>query len=378
MSTALRIANVGAEEGEGAPGGEAAVRARGLAALWRALFDPPPAFPWLAAGDGAAFAWLVTAAAAREAAADGRRLVGAPPDVVDRVHDKAFALEVARREGLLAPDLAEAIEVLEPELLRDADAAAARIEAVLARWPAAWRAAFTLKPRRGTSARGRVAGRDGRVDAALRGALARLAARGGALLEPWLPRLQDLSAQLRVDEGGMVVLLGTLEVRSTPAGVVRGHRGQVDPRVRVGSGSAFDEALREAAVEVARAAAEAGYRGPCGVDAFVYADREGRPRLRAVCELNARFTAGTVAIGHLRRALPAHRTAIGLAPGAPRPFLVALDLARADEAKAVRAGARSVALPTPDDGAGPGALRPRLLLASDPAALEDAWAALGV
>jgi hypothetical protein len=293
--------------------------------------------------------------------------------VVRRVHDKAFALAVARDEALLDPTLAEAIRVLEPALLADEGAAVARIEEALAQWPAPWRDAFTLKPRFGTSARGRTAGRGGRADEpALRRAFPRLAARGGALLEPWLPRLQDLSAQLRVDDEGRVVLLGTLEVLASGAGTARGFAGHVDPRVRVSSGSDVDEPLREAAVAVARAAADAGYRGPCGVDAFVYVDLDGHPRLRAVCELNARFTAGTVAMGHLRRALPAHRARIGLAPGSPRPFLVALDLAAEAEARAVAAGA--VAVPLPGMPAGP---RARLLLASETAALAPARVALG-
>jgi len=56
------------------------------------------------------------------------------------------------------------------------------------------------------------------------------------------------------------------------------------------------------------AARERGYAGPAGVDAFVFADPEapgaGAPILRPVVELNARFTAGTVTIGLVRRLLP--------------------------------------------------------------------------
>jgi hypothetical protein len=38
------------------------------------------------------------------------------------------------------------------------------------------------------------------------------------------------------------------------------------------------------------------------VDAFVFRASDGAERLRPVVELNARFTAGTIALGHLARA----------------------------------------------------------------------------
>jgi hypothetical protein len=67
-----------------------------------------------------------------------------------------------------------------------------------------------------------------------------------------------------------------------------------------------DAELRAAALTIARAAAAAGYWGPCGVDAFAYRDPEsGGESLRPVVELNARFTLGSVALGQARRALSA-------------------------------------------------------------------------
>ena len=55
-----------------------------------------------------------------------------------------------------------------------------------------------------------------------------MARAGGAILEPWLERLADLSAQLHIGQDGAVTLLGTLEIVSTPSGVPLGHRGELE------------------------------------------------------------------------------------------------------------------------------------------------------
>ena len=130
---ALLIPNLGAEEGAGwdAPAFDALQAseprpqnsreavARTAAQLWCALFAaesrclgesanttdrfwPPELgprssaaiFDWLDVPD-AAIAWLNTPAAARFASREDRRLLGAPPDVVRAVHDKAFTHRVA-------------------------------------------------------------------------------------------------------------------------------------------------------------------------------------------------------------------------------------------------------------------------------------------
>jgi hypothetical protein len=255
------------------------------------------------------------------------------------VHDKAFAWRVAREGGLVPAPLRDVIAVLEPEALCAPDAARA-VEAIVAAWPAWAQRSFVLKPRFGTSARGRASGGAGR-DVRWHGALARLAERGGALLEPWLERSWDASAQFFVREDGDVACLGTLLQTLTPAGAPRGHRGVVGADGEVASGLACDAALRDAALHVAREAARAGYRGPCGVDAFAYRDPEtGAERVRPVVELNARFTVGTVAIGHVRRELAALRACGAL----PAQGAVAFELALDGSFDALPAAARRVAL----------------------------------
>jgi hypothetical protein len=350
----LLIPNLGAEEERGwdelrvenSGTGVSAKQASSLASvvsLWQALFcaesrvmgddgslsdnawpaglgqrSSDAVFPWLQAPELVA-AWLNTPAAAQAAQKAKRSLLGASPEVVRRVHDKAFAYRVANEERILPASLREAIMVLEPELLRDPEAAIREINARVASWPTWMQADFTLKPRLGTSGRGRVAGVGGAAQDC-QGGFERLAGKGGALLEPWLKRSADFSTQLWVGAEGELLLLGSLELVVDRSGLYRGHRGTVDSRGRVTSGSPYDEKLRESAVLVAQAAAAQGYLGPCGVDAFAYqADEEGE-RLRPVVEFNARFTVGIIAIGMLRRALPRLRSDLGFEPGMQGAF----------------------------------------------------------
>jgi hypothetical protein len=358
----LLIPNFGAEEGAGwgapayRPADEVPTDAqpareilqRNATRLWRSLFasgsrclgdsetsadafwpkdfgirNPQPIFSQLDV-HGYAVAWLNTPSALQFAKQTEYGLLGAAPEVVEKVHDKAFAHRVSIEERLLPARLESCVAALEPDELRDAGGAIREIEARLARWPTWTAGRFTLKPRFGTSGRGRVAGTAGSV-AEVSGGFARLAESGGAMLEPWLERTCDLSAQLWIGRDRQLVLLGTTELLVEGSGLYRGHRGFIDSRGRVTSGNRYDEALREAAVAVAQAAIDAGYYGPCGVDAFAFEPEPGRVELRPVVEFNARFTFGTVAIGLLRRALPRIRQQLSLDPGGLRAFLFRLD-----------------------------------------------------
>lgn len=311
MTEAARIANLGAEEGEGWQrwADEPAVAA--VAKLWRGLLrGEPRVYDWLPRRDEAA-AWLNTEEAARAA---GAPLAGPTPACVREVHDKAFALRVAAEEHLVPERLRGLVDILEPAELEPAADAAARIEARTAAWPTWTGGRFTLKPRFGSSGRGRVAGRArGSDTSALVGALPRLAARGGAVLEPWLERTTDLSTQLVVSEDGRIVLLGTTTLLCDASGAYRGHLATFDRKGRATSGQRHDEPLREAAVCVAVAAAAVGFRGPCGVDGFAFRAGGGPEDLRPVCEFNARYTAGTIALGFMRRHLVELKDGLGLA-----------------------------------------------------------------
>jgi len=339
------IANVGDEE-EGPGRAPSAVAT--VARLWhllfssraRALGDAPavapdwpealgprplePAFPWLDA-ERETFAWLNTEDAARTAAAAELPLAGPSPEIVRGVHDKAFAHAVAEDAGLVPESLRGLVAALDPAELLDANAAERRIQEWVTRWPSWTRGRFTVKPRIGSSGRGRVAGTlDRGTPDELRGALPRLSRQGGALLEPWLTRCEDLSVQLYIAPDGAVTLLGTLEQCVSSAGGFRGHRGAVDYKARIVSEHREDDALIEAALTVARATHARGFFGPCGVDAFRFEGPAG-PELRPVVEFNARFTMGTVLVGLLRRARTRINADLDLTPGQRCAFWFGLD-----------------------------------------------------
>jgi hypothetical protein len=336
----LLLPNLGAEEGPVDPARLPAA-GRAVAAAWSLLFGdgarslpgrtrppwptgslgPParrPALPCLAEL-GPALAWLPTREADAAFAALGVERRGPAPEVVRRVGDKAFAVEAARRLDVVPPCLAGLVVTLGPEALAAPDARP-RLAERLAAWPAWTQGAFTLKPRWGTSGRGRVGGRADRLDRLAPAALARLAERGGAVLEPWLSRTADLSVQLFARADGVEVL-GVLRQRVSPAGVPHGSEGVVASG-RVGSGDPDEERLASAAQAVADEARRGGFTGPLGVDAFRFVGPDGVEVLRPVVELNPRFTLGTVALGLVARAREAGalrdagawRLAVGPAP----------------------------------------------------------------
>ncbi len=330
MTDATRLfANLGAEEEASWRRMSAHPRVRTVARLWAGLFpasarlvgegappaprlagvladlDEEPAFPFCAPGR-ALVPWLATREAEALARSEGVPFGATAADVVRRVHDKAFAHAASVAASLVPESFAGTTLVLEPDELGDADAVRCRIEAAVARWPAPLRESFVLKPRLGTSGRGRLSGRAGRIDSErLGGSLARLRASGGVLVEPWLERTLDLSAQLHVAGPGDVRVLGTLRQVVTKYGGPTGHAGRIHADGSVDSGTPWDDELRAAALALGRAASNAGYRGPCGVDAFVFRGPDGAERLRPIVELNARFTAGTIALGCAARALRA-------------------------------------------------------------------------
>ena len=379
------LPNLGAEENRPIPAGARGFL-RGLFGAWAALFDaraqPPLLLPpgeqaaqaaWRAllraehAGPALALpcllddaggpdpgdesrerplvAWLGTAHAAAAAQAQRRALAGPAPEVVAHVHDKAFAVEQSRDR--LPPELRPLLTIFAAAEVHD-PGWPDRVRAVVAAWPAWARRRFTLKPRHGTSGRGRVMGAcdGGAVTLVPDGprvwadAARALAARGGCILEPWLPRTRDLSVQLCVHPGGTgarVELLGTTAQLLTPSGQILGNRGVFGPgdTLRAGAplATAEDEAaLADAATALGAAAAAAGFHGVAGTDAFFYRGPDGDERLRPVVELNARFTTGTVALGLVRLAQRAGLTdgrdfgAWALLLKAPRPAALAAAL----------------------------------------------------
>lgn len=307
---AVLLPNLGAEEGD-----ESTAARPGYpdaAALWLLLFSAPsraidrgapldtpfdrtrPVFPWLE-DEGGGVPWLSTERAARRLLRLGLRPAAVDPDIVHEVHDKAFALEVALEAGWLDPELSRSLTIFSPDDLSDP----AGVEAVLAGLPA-WTDDWVLKPRFGSSGRGRVPGKGRRLEAVAAAGLPRLARRGGAILEPWLPRIADLSAQLHLGDEGPTLLGSTRQILAH-TGVYQGNRGIVEGG-RIRAGTPWDDELETVALQMGKAVWSKGFRGPCGLDAFVYTGPDGGPIFRPVVEFNARFTMGTVALGLVHRA----------------------------------------------------------------------------
>lgn len=130
---------------------------------------------------------------------------------------------------------------------------------------------------------------------------------GRLVVEPWLDRVFDFSAQLTVSDGQLRVMGYTRLVNNArgqfrgivtnafckglDSELVRFLMSRVDSRPRVYHW--FENRLVPA---LAGALQSKGFTGPLGVDAMVYRDPEGRLRLKPVVELNPRYTMGRV--GH--------------------------------------------------------------------------------
>ena len=337
-----------------------------------------PVFDWLEReSPPRPVAWLATPDLDRWACESfGHGLAGPPPECVARIHDKAFAIRTARELDLEPTRLAPLPRILSPDELLAPDALVRRLDAALRDWPDWTERRFTFKPRRGTSGRGRVGGCDTTDTAKIRGAFPRLAARGGAIFEPWLPRRSDLSVSLRIpspaEVGVQPVLLGSLESLVTPSGVFRGHLGEVDSRGRVFSGHTKDERLRADAATVAGVARKQGFHGPCGIDAFGYLEGE-HERMRPLVEFNARATMGLITIGLVRRALPLVRERLDLGPGGRTRFVFAIsgtggdpsDLADPPLGKQIEATGREALILDLSSPGQPAFPKPRLVFFGD-------------
>ncbi len=302
-----------------------------VATHWPPALGPlpeQPVEPWLDTTPDA-FAWLNTPSLA-ESLTRGLpgqpsvRLAGPDPDRVHALHDKRFALDCARALGLHSQALDPLILVLDPDECLRSDETLARLAGALEAWPAWTGRRFTLKPRFGSSGRGRTGG-EGRVDVpAVRGALARLARRGGAVFEPWLERTRDLSVALHLPPGATrPAILASFEMLTTRSGGFRGHCGELDSQGGISSGDPDDARLRSGACAVVERAAARGFFGVCGVDAFRYRedDREG---WRGALEFNARPTMGLVSYGLVRRGLSRLRGPLASPGDGARGFLFTL------------------------------------------------------
>jgi len=125
-------------------------------------------------------------------------------------------------------------------------------------------------------------------------AVRRLFAEGDtAVIERWRSRLHDLCSTFVVLRDGRATKVGMHETVNTADGAHIGSLFQEDP----GHHSEWRPAMEEAARDVAKQLADAGYHGPACMDAFTW-DDGGRHRLRPLVDLNARreMSAGASAL----------------------------------------------------------------------------------
>lgn len=250
--------------------------------------------------------WLMTEAAAESLRKLGVEPWGPSPELVRLIHDKAYVKRFADESALDPPPIRHMFRIFDPDELRDLGSFHQSLREAISTWPDLYQQRWTLKPRFGSSGRGRLPGTFLRVELpALPGAQSRLIERGGVILEPFLDRTADISSQFFVHADGKVEILGTLAQVLSTSGSYDGHTGQiVDGQVI--AGSEYDDQMIVDSLKLVHEFARKGFRGPCGTDGFAFRAKE-KVHFRSLVELNARFTVGTIVIGLLRRIIQSDR-----------------------------------------------------------------------
>ncbi|MES2568794.1 MAG: DUF455 family protein [Verrucomicrobiota bacterium] len=145
-----------------------------------------------------------------------------------------------------------------------------------------------------------------------------LSSQGALIVEPWLDRVHDFSVQYEMSEAGLALVApihlfndqrgqfcacecGPRFGQGLPGAVARffmegnGRRGAETP-LRL-----YEGTVRELLEPGLRAA---GYRGPVGIDAFVYLAPDGTLCLQPIVEINPRYTMGRLTFELLRQVAP--------------------------------------------------------------------------
>ena len=196
-------------------------------------------------------------------------------------NDRSFALGIELPHGVELEGVRMVASLGELDAYL-AGAALGPLEAWVAKAP--WSASGREKLKR----RGRA------VEGEQRAFASRLLKRYGKLLvEPWMQRSADFGVAGLVAEALETSLVFPAhQLLCDEGGVFRGIRiDDAQSRALLGDHNAV---LMDCAHLVAKALHARGYRGPFGIDSFLYED-DGCLRLRAVCEINARMSFGHVA-----------------------------------------------------------------------------------
>ena len=135
------------------------------------------------------------------------------------------------------------------------------------------------------------------------------------IVEPWLERELDFSIQLEMSVEGLKLRgytglindrKGQFQAnwaapnysRTIPGAVIRLFPEQKDIVIRIQALYAEVFSVLEGRLH------DAGYRGPVGIDAFVYRASESGCRLKPIVEINPRYTMGRVTLELMKRTCP--------------------------------------------------------------------------
>lgn len=137
---------------------------------------------------------------------------------------------------------------------------------------------------------------------------------GEVLVEPWLKRILDFSVQYEMEDAGLRKV-GMIRMEND----VRGQFRACVHATKFCQGMATELArfLMEEALPnyeegnllvqlIEKRLRNAGYRGPVGIDAFVYLDGDEALKLKQVCEVNPRYTMGRLTLELSKRVAPGH------------------------------------------------------------------------
>jgi hypothetical protein len=132
------------------------------------------------------------------------------------------------------------------------------------------------------------------------------------VIEPWLERLIDFSVQLEMTTAGLK-LCGYTGLLNDAKGQFQGDWAESHHHTRIPARvvSLFREPpnisclilqlYADIFILLEAELRRAGYLGPLGIDAFVYRDAAGQPRLKPIVEINPRYTMGRVTVELMRQ-----------------------------------------------------------------------------
>lgn len=132
---------------------------------------------------------------------------------------------------------------------------------------------------------------------------------GSVMLEPRYKVVQDFAVEYFADGRGHLLYKG-MSLFETQNGVYRGNMLLTDDEIvqRLSQWVGKDEVEKYEGIEQYILSVAQGYKGPVGVDMFVYQDDDGAYHVDHCVEINFRYTMGMVASAYLKKHPEMHGT----------------------------------------------------------------------